>query len=136
MRFYNIALFLFILQTFGALFIAYASDMGMEETLIVRQPTQEEIQEIEQTRQTIQNTTSSTVTSENPLSAALGWFYQQITTGINSLFASSFMKYVIWIPLYLQAIGVPPAFAWGVFSVYTVIEFVGLIQLITGRWIE
>ena len=136
MRWFEIALFLVILQTFGAIFINYAESMGIKTILKVEQPSQSEIQQAEQIKSETQ--IEEQISATDPLSAALGWFYQQLSNLANAIFSASFplIKYVLWLPLYLQAIGVPPPFAWGVFSIYTIIEVIGFVQFVSGRRIE
>ena len=137
MRFYQIALFLFIIQTFGGLLAAYAEEMGISAVIYAETPPKEAIQRIEATKTQIANITGQ-VTSENPLSAALGWFYSQLNAIGNKLFSALFplVKYIAWLPFYLNSIGVPPAFSWGIFSVLILIEIIGFYEFITGREIE
>ena len=78
------------------------------------------------------------LTATDPIQAALGWFYQQLSNIANRLFSATFplIRYVAWIPFYLIAIGVPSEFAWGIFSVVMIIQVIGFFEFVTGRPIE
>jgi len=136
MRFYHIALFLFIFQTFGAIFTDYAPYMGLNATLYIDKLTPQALQQVEEIKQEV--APEEELTATDPIQAALGWFYQQLSNIANRLFSATFplIRYVAWIPFYLMAIGVPSEFAWGIFSVVMIIQVIGFFEFVTGRPIE
>ena len=136
MRVYAIGLFLFILQTFGAILLPYSSSMGWSTSIYIESPDSSSAQQVADTAKGI--APSESTGNIDPLSAALGWFYRGMTAAINKFFTATFpiIQYLAWLPFYLTAIGIPWEFSWGIFLVTLVVEAVGVIELWTGRDIE
>jgi hypothetical protein len=95
----------------------------------------------EGTIQQIQNTEKTyiegvidinTATSTDPLSRMLGWGNEVVQKALSSVF-EPFKKYFLSLPYMLINIGVPVAFAAIISAPLYAIEFIGIIQFVTGR---
>lgn len=132
MRFWDIAFFFMIVNIFGSIW--YSSNglndqIGFKSKLYFDMPT--DLSEIENNTETggLQN---AEVTSTDPLTNALGWFYNMISTKLKAIF-TPLKNYVLFSYIVFTTIGVPSSFAYGLTSVFLAIQIIGVVQLITGR---
>jgi hypothetical protein len=136
MKWFDIVLFMGIVYIFGAILSSYTSQMGMKNISVYSTPPS--ASEVQQASNILESTKSGIpVSSTDPIGTALGWFYQQISNAVSYLFNSiPFVKYVFWLPIYLQAAGIPSEISWGLFVVYGFIVAVAMFEALTGREVE
>ena len=139
MRFFHLALFVFILQLVGGVFSndsSFASGMGLNVTMKVDAPSSQMIQNFTQTQADIGS--RSKIGSGNPLSDALGWFFSGMMQAAQYLFSAGLpiVNAVIWLPMYLAWIGIPSVWAGIIYTILLVIEVVGFYEFFFGRDIE
>ena len=135
MRFYKIALFVFILYAFGGIIASHASSMGMSAGLYAGQLDDATVQKAANAKIL---TTLGSVSGTDPISAALGWFYQQIGSIASTLFSVAFplIEPLAWLPFYMIWIGIPADITWAIWGILMVIEAVGFYEFFTGREME
>jgi len=130
MKFWDIALFLFIVNVFGIAFSALASDMGYSSFYLFHKETTETLQTMESKVQT--GISDEEITGDDPVTYALGIMYSVIKKAILAVF-NPLKEYILWLPFLLINLGVPTSFAHGMGAIFWLIQIVGLVQIITGR---
>lgn len=133
MRFWEITLFLIIINIFGAFFTGVLPSLGFSAFPILNVTTSE-VQAtalgIEAKYQTGIN--QEQISSADPLTQALGLLYQAVQMVWNGILGT-IKQYVFWLPYLMILYGVPDGFAWGFEVVLVIIQTIGFAQLITGR---
>jgi sorbitol-specific phosphotransferase system component IIBC len=139
MRVYDIAVFMFVLQTIGGAIIAggFLQQMGFyPDVLTIHTDIDPLVQQARDEQNRIANNITQAVSqSSDPLATAFGMFYSWMMSSISSLISAvnPIIYYVAWIPLIMQQAGIPGIIAWPFFAVYTALETIGFLQLISGR---
>lgn len=133
MKFWNIALFFIILNTFGGTLVTSLADAGVNfpENVYFDALTQEQVQELESQ---VDFGVSDELTEQDPLTEALGWFYQIVRNSVMAFF-NPLKKYVLF-PAFMINLVIPdlnPAFGVGLSTIILLIQIAGVLQLVTGR---
>jgi hypothetical protein len=138
MKWFDIVLFMAIVYTFGMILSGYAEQMGMKGVKTFTRPlTAEESAKSTKLLEESKTGAEYTVGSTDPISYALGWFYQQISRAVIFLFNSiPLVDRVFWLPLMMQDAHIPGEIAWGVFTIYAFIMGVAMFEALTGREVE
>jgi hypothetical protein len=131
MKFYEIALFLLIIQLFGGFLWNFAqSDLGFTGGVKFYNDRTYDISQIQ--NQTKGALSTDEVSGEDPVSYVLGLSYKAVTKVVNAVM-TPLEKYILWIPMMLVTFGVPESFALMVGAVTLFVEGIGLAQFILGR---
>jgi hypothetical protein len=138
MKWFDIVLFMGIIYIFGGILSGYTEQMGMKGVKTFMRPlTTEEAGNATQLLEQSKVSAGYTVASTDPISYALGWFYQQISNAVMFLFSKiPFADKVFWLPLMMQNAHIPGEIAWGVFTIYAFIMGVAMFEALTGREVE
>lgn len=126
MRLWDIALFFMILNIFGTIF---TDQLDLPSKVYLDMP--ENVTDVEQELNTA-GMKDSEVTGTDPLTNALGWFYNMIRTKAEAVF-NPIKKYVLFSAVVLMVFDVPPVIAYGFASIFLIIQIIGILQFITGR---
>lgn len=130
MKFYDIALFLMIVNVFAMYFVSLSESLGYTEYSIFSEPKEEALTEMESEVQ--EGITQEEITGDDPVTYALGLIYAVVRNAILSVI-NPLKKYVLWLPYLLMNYGVPGEFAYSMGVIYYFIMIVGLVQIVTGR---
>lgn len=133
MRFWDITLFLIIVNIFGVFFTGLLPSLGYSSYPILSvtsQDIQAKANEIESKYNT--GISQSEISNVDPLSQALGLLYQAVQMVWNGILGS-LKQYVFWLPYLMIIFGIPNEFAWGFEIMLVIIQTMGFAQLITGR---
>jgi len=136
MRVIDIAIFMLVFQVMGAAVVGFLPYMGLEgDIFVMHQDTDTEIQNYQNKVEDVVENYQSSAESGDPLSTAFGMFYNWMMSAIGNIVDSAMpiLKYVAWMPLLMQQMGVPALIAWPFFTIFTVLEAFGFMQLIAGR---
>ncbi|MHA1874043.1 MAG: hypothetical protein ACTSVB_08005 [Candidatus Heimdallarchaeaceae archaeon] len=126
MRLWDIALFFMILNIFGTIF---TDQLDLPSKVYLDMP--EDLSSIESNVES-GGLTDAEVTGTDPLTNALGWFYNMISTKLGAIL-NPLKKYVLFSAIVLITFGVPSAIAYGFTSIFLIIQIIGIVQLVTGR---
>lgn len=132
MRLWDIALFFIILNIFGTIWFGsgkFNEEMGFKTELYFDMP--EDLSDIEENVES-GGLTDAEVTGTDPLTNALGWFYNMVSTKLSAVL-NPLKKYVLFSAVVLMTIGVPSSIAYGFASIFLMIQIIGVVQLVTGR---
>jgi len=131
MKFYEIALFLLIIQLFGGFLWSFAqSDLGFTGGVKFYKDRTYQISEMQ--NKTKGALSTEEVSGEDPVSYVLGLSYKAVTKVVNAVM-TPLEEYILWIPLLLVTFGVPENFALGIGAIVLFVEAIGLAQFILGR---
>ena len=130
MKFYDIALFLFIINIIGMWMVSFSQELGYSAYALFSEPKASELQEMES--KINQAVSTEEITGSDPVTYALGIMYEVIKKAILPIF-DPLKPYIFWLPYLMINFGVPSALAYGVGSIYYLIMIIGLAQMITGR---
>jgi len=131
MKFWDIALFLIIVNVFGSFFSNFAySDLGYRGYYSLHKDQTATLEEME--NQTNSGITQEEVTGSDPISNALGLLYSAVVKTFTAVF-NPLKSYVLWLPYMLMMFGIPSGFAFAMGSVFWFIQIIGIVQVITGR---
>jgi hypothetical protein len=139
MRVMDIAIFMFVFQVIGGIIIGggYLQQMGFyPNVLTMHNDVNNTIQNASNQLYNTTNTITQGVTqSSDPLASAFGLFYQWMMSSMMSLInaVNPIIWYVAWLPLVMQWAGIPAELAWGFFLIYTGLEVIAFLQMISGR---
>lgn len=130
MKFWDLSLFLFIVNIFAWYFVGFSTSLGYSEYSIFAEPKQSTLETMEEKVQ--RGISEEEVTGDDPVTYALGIMYSIIKKAITAVI-DPLKPYALWLPYVLMNYGVPTGFAYGTGTVYYLIMIVGLAQIITGR---
>jgi len=131
MRFYELALFLFIFQMVSFYFTNYLlPDLGFSADIYFHEPTKEQLTQAEE--EFSKQVGSTEVTSEDPISGFLGWTAKMVVNAVTTVL-NPLKRFVLSLPYMLIWFGVPPAFAMIIGAVYWLVMLIGFVQFATGR---
>lgn len=130
MKFWDISLFLFIVNVFAWFFVGFSTSLGYTEYNVFHEPKQTELETME--TKVYQGISDEEITGDDPVTYALGIMYSIIKKSILAVM-NPLKEYILWFPYLLMNYEVPEAFALGMGAIYYLIMLVGLVQIITGR---
>lgn len=136
MKMFDIALFFIILTTFGGTFGTILAPAGFIEYNTFDKPTTLEIEAMETSIEDV-TTPSSTISEQDPLTNALGWGYTIIQSAFSKLLDP--LKPYLLFPGHMIGMlipGLPNEIGLGISTIILLIEIVGLVQLLTGRYFK
>ena len=130
MKFWDITLFLIIVNIFGAFFYNLAYDVGYRGGYYIHKDQTATLAEM-------QNKTNAGIATEEVsgtdwLSNALGLMFSAIIKVFTGIF-TPLQDYVLWLPFFLMTFGVPSTFAYGMGTIFWFIQLIGIAQVFTGR---
>ena len=135
MRFYHIALFLFIFQLVSAWTVAsgFLTSLGISAQLSIHDIDEAELAQAEE--RFSESVTSGEITNQDPISALLGWGAQMILGVLNTVL-NPLKQFVLAFPYILIQAGVQPAFAYLMGTIFWLIQIIGFAEFATGRRID
>ena len=131
MKFFHIAMVLFIFQLITAYLVTVLPSIGFSETMSFHEPTQSEL-ESGWADYKGDITSDTTVTEDSWVNDLLGSPYEAVKQAITRIF-TPFERYVNTLPFLMIIMGVPETFAWAISVPLYAIQVIGLLQFATGR---
>ena len=131
MKFYEITLFLFIINVFGSFFWSFSqANLGFTGGVLIHKDQTATVQEMENKTQMAINTEE--VSGSDPVTFYLSLTYKAIMKIATSIF-NPLKDFVLWLPMILILFEIPTTFAYGIGTVFWVVQIIGMAQFITGR---
>lgn len=137
MRFWDITLFLIIINVFGAFLTAPGGlipSLGFTEGVLI-DPTNANNIATEFENEYNTGLTQEEITNADPVTQALGLIYEAVKKVWDGILGA-INQYIFWLPYLMTRFGVPPEFAYGFQVLLLSIQTIGFAQLITGRSIK
>ena len=132
MRFYYIALFLFIFNLVGGYFNTLRSEMGFTETL----KTGATEGNLTSAEQGMYNAVSgSEISEEDTIAAALSGATATVVNALTSVF-NPLKNFIFWLPAIMINLGVPTGFSYLIGVIFWLIQILGMAQLLLGKSIR
>jgi len=142
MRLIDIAVFLFIFEfVLNLLANNFASDLGFNRNeVIVANPNVDIESETQKQWQQAQTIASAAIlmgaAAASFLSAVFGQYYLSLllaAAGVVINFVPVLKQFVSALPMLLIALGLPPTFAWGFYTIYNFLLVLMLLLWLTGK---
>ena len=137
MKFYELALFLFILNVFGMAFtsVGLYEEMGFSESFELggEATTMEELEQVEEGVR--ESMGEEVMTGDDPVTYTLGLMYSAVERVTTTIFTplGALTKYIFWPKIILLKFGVPAQIGNAVTLVFGLIQVIGIAQFLTGR---
>ena len=134
MKFYTITMFLIIFQLVSAYILTVTPSLGFTAAISFHEVTETEMQDV-QDRFEEEVLAEGTVASEDIVTKLIGWGAGAVKNAASKVF-EPFKRYVMSLPFMLTTIGVDDGLAWMISTPLFIIQFVAIVQFVTGRNIE
>lgn len=134
MKFYTITMFLIIFQLVSVYMLTVTPSLGFTAAISFHEPTEADLADAQRVFE--ENILAEeTVASEDIVTKLIGFGSDAIKNAASNVF-EPFKRYVLSLPFMLRMMGVEDGMAWLISTPLYIIQFIGIVQFVTGRDIE